>query len=631
MGLLQPAGRQRWRRPIARALLLVLVSSVAFAALFAVVVPGRAEARSYYVSQVRIEAKVQPDGSMDVVERRTFVLDGSYTFVIQDLVSSGSQGITDIVVSEGGQPYARATSGNKVYTYKTTAPNRTEVTWRFAANNERRTFEISYRVLGAALAHQDVGELYWKFIGDEWEVRQEDILVDLELPAGATIGDIRAWGHGPLAGEVKIVSPTRVTWTLGRLPAGQFLEGRVTFPTQLVPGATRRSTAPGLPGILKEEEALARRANIDRLKDLGSVLFGVAALLGSLAGALILQARYGREYRPQFEGDYYRELPGDYTPAELGSLWRFGPVGAPEISATILDLARKGYLAIEVVTEDRKVLGGLLGSRQETGYRIKLLKSEWGGLAEHERAVLDFLFRKVAPGSDVMDFDSIKSWAKSKPTSMQEFVKRFEGMVRGTDAVDGFFDHKTETIRTWEISAGVLILLGGMAFFMTGLMVGGIATAIGGVILLLGGAGLRRRSQEGSTHLAMWRGFRRFLMHFSSLDRAEVPSLIIWEHYLVFAVVLGVAKEVLEQLKIVFPQIAEARPGYYPWAWMHFAGARGAASPVAMVSGLTEALHSSVATAVNYRPSSGSGRGGGFSGGGFGGGGGGGGGGGRAG
>jgi len=265
------------------------------------------------------------------------------------------------------------------------------------------------------------------------------------------------------------VSPTRVTWTLGRLPAKKFLEGRVTFPTRLVPEATRRSTAPGLPGILKEEEALARRANLDRLKDLGSVLFGIVVLSGSLAGALFLQARHGREYRPQFEGDYYRELPGDYTPAELGSLWRFGPVGAPEISATILDLARKGYLAIEVVTEDRKVLGGLLGSRQDTGYRIKLLKGDWGGLAEHERAVLELLFRMVAPGSDVMDFESIKGWAKGRPASMQEWIKKFEGMVRGTDAVDSFFDHRTETIRMYEISAGVLILLGGMALFVQGI------------------------------------------------------------------------------------------------------------------------------------------------------------------
>jgi uncharacterized membrane protein len=607
-----------------------LLALAAVVVLSVVVLPGRAEAKSYYVSQVRIEAEIQPDGSMNVVEQRTFAFDGSFTFVVQDLVWSGSQGITDIVVSEGGQPYTRAASGNKVYSYKTTGPSRIEVTWRFAANSERRTFEISYRVLGAVLAHQDVGELYWKFIGDEWDVRQEDILVQLELPEGAAAGDVRAWGHGPLAGEVKIVSPTRVTWTLGRLPAKKFLEGRVTFPTRLVPEATRRSTAPGLPGILKEEEALARRANLDRLKDLGSVLFGIVVLSGSLAGALFLQARHGREYRPQFEGDYYRELPGDYTPAELGSLWRFGPVGAPEISATILDLARKGYLAIEVVTEDRKVLGGLLGSRQDTGYRIKLLKGDWGGLAEHERAVLELLFRMVAPGSDVMDFESIKGWAKGRPASMQEWIKKFEGMVRGTDAVDSFFDHRTETIRMYEISAGVLILLGGMALFVQGMLVGGIAATIGGVVLVLGGAGLRRRSQEGSTHLAMWRGFRRFLLHFSSLDRAEVPSLIIWEHYLVFAVVLGVAKEVLEQLRIVFPQISEARPGYYPWAWMHFAGARGAASPVAMVSGLTDALHSSVATAVNYRPSSGGGRGGGFSGGGFGGGGGGGGGGGRA-
>ena len=31
-------------------------------------------------------------------------------------------------------------------------------------------------------------------------------------------------------------------------------------------------------------------------------------------------------------------------------------------------------------------------------------------------------------------------------------------------------------------------------------------------------------------------GFRRFLLDFSQMERHEIPSLVIWEHYLVYAV-----------------------------------------------------------------------------------------------
>ena len=50
----------------------------------------------------------------------------------------------------------------------------------------------------------------------------------------------------------------------------------------------------------------------------------------------------------------------------------------------------------------------------------------------------------------------------------------------------------------------------------------------------------------------MWNAFKNFLKDFSRLDKAEIPSIILWEHYLVYAVSLGVAKEVIKQLPIVF-------------------------------------------------------------------------------
>lgn len=45
------------------------------------------------------------------------------------------------------------------------------------------------------------------------------------------------------------------------------------------------------------------------------------------------------------------------------------------------------------------------------------------------------------------------------------------------------------------------------------------------------------------------------------MERHEIPSQIIWEHYLVYAVTLGVAREVIKQLELVFPNMQEG--GYH--------------------------------------------------------------------
>lgn len=610
-----------WGRMVCAALLSLFL---------AIGLSGVALAKSYSITRVEITAAINPDGSMDVIERRTFRFSGSFTWVTQDLLLTGSQGITDIKVSENGHEYSLAPSGPGTYSIKET-PGMIQVTWRFEATDESRTFELSYRVKGAVVAHRDVAELYWKFIGAGWEVSSSNIKVELKLPSGARNDEIRAWGHGPLPGTVKIVSPELVTWTLPKLPSGQFLEGRVVFPKRLVPQATNIDDRDALSSILSEEAAWAARANRSRTLSLAVTVGSSLILLASITAAFLLKMLYGRDFEPAFVGEYYRELPADYSPAEAGCLWRFGNVGANEVTATILDLARRGFLAIEVATPDAGLPEGLAGTktRPESGpsYVFKRLKTgEESLLKPHEKMVLDLLFRSASRGDDSLSFDDLRKWARDDPRSINEFLTGFREAVRTTEASRSFFDQGIQKVKQREIGAGVaLVLIGTVAATISQNPLGVLAS-LGGLILIAAGALMRRRSPEGSTEMAKWRAFRRFLLHFSSLDRATLPSLAVWEHYLVYAVVLGVAREVLSQLKIVYPEITQPRvPGFHPWMWMRLAGISPSTVSIGdLVTGLTDALHTSIQTAVNYAPSSGAGFGGGFSRGGGGGGGGGG-------
>ena len=102
------------------------------------------------------------------------------------------------------------------------------------------------------------------------------------------------------------------------------------------------------------------------------------------------------------------------------------------------------------------------------------------------------------------------------------------------------------------------------------------------------------------------------------MQRHEIPSLIFWEHYLVYAVTLGVAKEVIKQLVIVFPNMQEDdyRFGH---GWIYY-GAYGSGMNALNNSfdGIGNSFERAVSTAQKAasKSSSGSGGGGGFSGGG---------------
>ena len=121
-----------------------------------------------------------------------------------------------------------------------------------------------------------------------------------------------------------------------------------------------------------------------------------------------------------------------------------------------------------------------------------------------------------------------------------------------------------------------------------------------------------------------WAAFKRFLEHFSEMQRHEIPSLIIWEHYLVYAVTLGVAKEVIKQLELVFPNMQD---GAYRFGdgWMmygtYYSGMNALTNSFDGIGDSFERALQSAEKAVS-KSSSGSGGGGGFSSGGGGGGGG---------
>ena len=95
------------------------------------------------------------------------------------------------------------------------------------------------------------------------------------------------------------------------------------------------------------------------------------------------------------------------------------------------------------------------------------------------------------------------------------------------------------------------------------------------------------------------------MLDFSLLDEKEVPSIVVWEKYLVFATAFGIADKVLKQLKLVYPEIENIDT-------FNTASSIYIMSNTNFSSSFTSAINSSFSSAM----SSGSGGGGGFSGGG---------------
>lgn len=576
---------------------------------------GAVGAKEFSLPKVRIAAQVNPDGSLLVTEERTYRFSGRFTWASMWLPTTGAQTIESVTVTEGQQQYTESTSQAPGTFEVASTAARTDVKWFYEADNEERAFAISYLVRNAVRVYTDVAELYWQFIGEGWDVPTKQAEVVVTLPSAAPTGSVRVWGHGPLQGTVRLLDPSSALWEVDDLPAHTFLEARITFPPSLVPLARVRENGAGLPAILAEEETWAARAN--RIRANAQLDMRLALLvLGCVAVASVLfWSRYSRPFRSDFQGTYFRDLPTDHQPAVLGILWR-GHSNAQDISATLLDLVRRKHLTVEPLRTT--------GWRRQTDFILASPKQQANdsSLRQPERLLLKLLFEDVAgwlPAGKPVTTLSIKRYARKRATSFSAWYSSWERAASSAADKYKFMDSSNRTARVAAGLVGAALVAVSIAVFAaSSFRFTAGSLLVGALAAILCAALSSRRTLSAQTEYTKWQAFRRYLRHFSNIKEAPILSVAIWEHYLVYAVVLGVAKDVIRQLQVLAPQLA-SDPGYASsWLFMGMSPSDNHA-----IGSLCSSFVSSVQVAMSPS-SSGSGGGGGFSSGGGGGGGGGG-------
>jgi uncharacterized membrane protein len=611
-------------------ILIVVVCAVVLP--IAIPLWAAASGKSYDFPEVRIDATVQPDGSLDLVERRTFDFDGEFSFAFFTIAGPPDR-IEGFTIREG----------DRVIPITNESSFEFKARWNFAAEDEQRTFTISYRVRCAVKVWADTAHLNWQFIGTGWEVPTEHAFIRVHLPGAAanpnkverpsetcpaqsptgsiqtrplTPGETLAWGHGPLGGEVRIPDPQTVTLEISDLPASTFVEGSIVFPETAVPLAYQ-TPAPLRETIVSTEEELARLANAERRVLLAEraenesqrrfLWLGMAGL--ALAFVLLVLVSRMRDRVPGVP-KILDTPPEEIHPVDLAQMWAVanGRMGMQNVyRAQMLHLAQVG--AIELQAEGR------VSDPEDFRVRLKDMKDA----EPRDMEFLEFLFPKST--DDDIALSSLKPKGQRR-TELREWWKLVDSTGKGV--LRGLLP----SLR-WESLFTTLLGIAGIvgAVLMTGIIESPVALLLLPLALIgmtVAHVLIRPRiGEEGRERVAGWRAFRRFLTEFSSLPEAPTLAVVIWERYLVYATALGVADEVERQVKALVP------PEQLPSPWK---GAPSGVNSIAYFHSFnTVPVHSAASTTTVSSSSSssgigsfssGGGGGGGFSGGGGGGGGG---------
>ena len=510
-----------------------------------------------------------------------------------------------------------------------------EIAWGVSEDDSyaRRSFEIRYVISDAIKNYADCSEFYWQFIGDTSNIPGKNVTGRINLPSSVTnLEDLRVWAHGPLNGVIEKTSKNTVSFSVDSLSEETMLEVRIVTPTSIFPTNTNIFSDSHLDFILEEEQKWAEEANNRRfvLQIMVSIAFLV---LGGLFVLLVIKnIKYYRLLKklpritPTQKLEYFRDFPDETsTPVEVDFIYHNHPanISTYTFSACLLDLCRKGYLIFEV--ENNKKKDAVL---------ITLTDKDTSSLNKDEIICLQALekikkFYQKKKQKDVFSMDEFKSYFTRHTTEFKLLFTNLYKEAKKTASEKGKYDnsHKKEESQYASKSglyfflvffslpfasvfislfqASVLLLILGILIVICSLLAGIFTTILSNRY--------RQLTQKGVDEKEQLDALKNYLLHFSKITEKDIPSLVLWEKYLVYATVFGIANKVLEQLKVVYPEMMdESYMLAHHYTYLYFI----AHSPN---TNLFSSINHSVSSTYGSIYSSGSGGGGGFSGGGGGG------------
>ena len=577
---------------------------------------------SYRIDDLRIRAEIKKDGSVLVTEQILYSAD-KINGILYNVDTKGYGELKNLnVFYEKNGKFIPAVKqrGSQRGSYTVSEDDGLyKIKLYYPLRNEREYFAVRYILPQGVTVYKDIAQFNRKMVGKNWEKSIRNVQVTVELPEEISKEKIYAFGHGPLTGNVEILNGREIKYTLENYYPGEFLETNILFPKELVSEINKKyiKNKNAFSEIMKMEKNFAEEANRERagavkIMGLKWAVFGAAACWIIFVGTFIY-LKNGKRYKVKAPyGEYFRELPDDYTPAVAGAVVSRTAIKPEHLFATVMDLVRKDFL--ELIEEGNQTILRRTEERDFTS------------LKPYEKYVLDWYINDMGDGMEVV-LENVEKYI-SGSRNAKKFYSKYQVWYKGV-ADDlknlGIVKAKSKKIPTLlGVFTGFLMFPGGVFMAQKFGEPKFMIFTFGAIPFIIFSGSKRKLSLEAEEAYARWSAFKKFLVDYSNLEEAKTASIHIWEHYFVYAVAIGVAEKVARAYKKISALRGEEENigvgrYYRPSLMNSYMYSRAFRSVERYTAG---AVNRSIREVSKSNHSSAGGRGGGFSGGSSGGGGG---------
>lgn len=550
---------------------------------------------TFYINNFDILAEVQENGDMLITENIQYYSNVSKNGVTREInikneynTKNSADGLILEEVLVDNISATQVSSGilgqTGVYEYtKSGSTYSLKVYMPMSNSNQTRTITYKYLLKNVAVKYNDTAEIFWNFIGDQWDTSIKNVNIKIILPESAKNDTIYVYGHGSDNGTFT-KTKNIITLYATNLNAYQALDARILFSPTAISQSTKIYSKSVLDTYINQEEGITKDYEEPSIigdfsiKQIATFLSIVIVLIG-----LFLYFKFDKEYKVE-KTYYYREMPYDLSPEILQTVY-YKKIQKNAFFITFLNLVKKGVYKITKTTnevgketqlitynenhnvsledyEEQVINSFSLGksnsidvlklkqklknssSKYYTSYKSKLNAKKDGLFGEKikpHKKVTTFLGTCMAILIIFMVFIAFKS---EPEIAFGVLMFLFITTVAYTVAFKSIsFD--LFTVGFFAIHCGMFQMANIAMLSEAGELVMYIPYVLL-FILLQYSYRIEKSSKEERQVLEQIKGLRRYIRDFSSLaEKEDIGQLTLWEDYFILAIALGLNKNVI--------------------------------------------------------------------------------------
>ena len=562
-------------------LILILVLSLVLCCAFAL--SSCVDKGNEYLTRAEINLYLQENGDVKVTERWKTSVEGdsihnlyreidlyddenAHCSTIKDFSVTNNK--TGEVLDEAYNLKNPASNDNKhltnhsyVYNVRTTGSEvrLVEIGYYFPYTSYAELdYTMSYTITDMVTEYGDTVELYYMPFGSGFELYVEEIELNVYMPSlSSTTEQTLAFLHTELADSYVEVKGDKISVNAGGMTEEDSLEIRALLPNNLFSGVQKSTLEAKRQSIIDEEARWKAEYEATVIKErratvTWTIIGGVLVLLAVALAVYFKLFYYKVTDKDGLYPHYVREIPAGVTPAEMAHYYYHYSGGSKKqknrgnmLSSTILDLARKGYLTLSPDPSDGE------------DYVIDILNhpdNKMLALKEHERTLFYLLQKVRSSVGRAFNMKDFEHFSRGNANYVNNEIVKFVNQSGVNFAqAHNFKQSKLSsfltTIGALMIGCGVLFIGGPLTTYF------GAGLFIAGFIIEIFTPRAKKFTPEGLQKYMEAKGLENFMLDFSNLKEHEIPALILWEEYMVFATMMGISERVLEELKLKYPEV----------------------------------------------------------------------------